>query len=44
MLQQLPSIKQLSRIIGSVAAPAFMPGAIAAFIPVLSSRMNRVIP
>ena len=38
-----PSIEQLSRIIGSVAAPAFLLGAVAAFISVLMSRMNRVI-
>jgi Protein of unknown function (DUF2721) len=38
-----PSIDQLSRIIGSVAAPAFLLGAVAAFISVLMSRTNRVI-
>jgi cytochrome c biogenesis protein CcdA len=38
-----PSLDQLSRIIGSVAAPAFLLGAVAAFISVLMSRMNRVI-
>ena len=38
-----PSVEQLSRIIGSVAAPAFLLGAVAAFISVLISRMNRVI-
>ena len=38
-----PSIDQLSRIIGNVAAPAFMLGAVAAFISVLMSRINRVI-
>jgi hypothetical protein len=43
MLTEMPSIEQLSRIIGSVAAPAFMLGAVAAFISVLISRMNRVI-
>jgi hypothetical protein len=32
------SVEQLSRIIGSVAAPAFLLGAVAAFIPVLISR------
>jgi Protein of unknown function (DUF2721) len=40
---ETPSIEQLSRIIGSVAAPAFLLGAVAAFISVLMSRMNRVI-
>ncbi len=43
MLPETPSIEQLSRIIGSVAAPAFLLGAVAAFISVLISRMNRVI-
>lgn len=43
MLPETPSIEQLSRIIGSVAAPAFLLGAVAAFISVLMSRMNRVI-
>jgi len=42
-LPLVPSIEQLSRIIGSVAAPAFLLGAVAAFISVLISRMNRVI-
>jgi hypothetical protein len=39
----IPSVEQLSRIIGSVAAPAFLLGAVAAFISVLISRMNRII-
>ncbi len=43
MLPITPSIEQLSRIIGSVAAPAFLLGAVAAFISVLITRMNRVI-
>jgi len=43
MLTETPSIEQLSRIIGSVAAPAFLLGAVAAFISVLVLRMNRVI-
>ena len=43
MLPETPSIEQLSRIIGSVAAPAFLLGAVAAFIAILISRMNRVI-
>jgi hypothetical protein len=34
---------QLSRIVGTVAAPAFLLGAAAAFICVLMSRINRVI-
>jgi hypothetical protein len=43
LLSLAPSLDQLSRIIGSVAAPAFLLGAVAAFISVLISRMNRVI-
>jgi hypothetical protein len=43
MLFEAPSIEHLSRIIGSVAAPAFLLGAVAAFISVLILRMNRVI-
>jgi len=43
MLSLMPSIEQLSRIIAGVAAPAFLLGAVAAFISVLASRMNRVI-
>ena len=43
MLSMVPSIEQLSRIIGSVAAPAFLLGAVAAFTSVLISRLNRVI-
>jgi hypothetical protein len=40
LLPLTPSIEQLSNIIGSVAAPAFLLGAVAAFISVLMSRMN----
>jgi hypothetical protein len=43
VLPFVPSVDQLSRIIGSVAAPAFLLGAVAAFISVLMSRMNRVL-
>jgi Protein of unknown function (DUF2721) len=43
LLPTTPSIDQLSRIIGSVAAPAFLLGAVAAFISVVMSRINRVI-
>lgn len=43
LLPLTPSIEQLSRIIGSVVAPAFLLGAVAAFISVLVSRMNRAI-
>ena len=43
MLPITPSIDQLARIIANVAAPAFLLGAVAAFISVLISRINRVI-
>ena len=43
LLLETPSIEQLARIIGSVAAPAFLLGAVASFISVLISRMNGVI-
>lgn len=43
LFQLAPSLNQLSNIIGSVAAPAFLLGAVAAFISILISRMNRVI-
>ncbi len=43
LLPVTPSIDQLGRIIGNVAAPAFLLGALAAFISVLISRINRVI-
>ena len=35
VLPVTPSVEQLSSIIGSVAAPAFLLGAVAAFISVL---------
>ena len=38
-----PSIDQLARIIGNVAAPAFLLGAVASFISVLIARINHVI-
>jgi len=43
VLPMAPSIDQLGRIITNVAAPAFLLGAVAAFISVLISRINRVI-
>ena len=38
-----PSIDQLSSIIATVAAPAFLLGAVASFISVLVGRINRVV-
>jgi hypothetical protein len=43
LLPETPSIDQLARIIGNVAAPAFLLGAVASFISVLISRINHVI-
>jgi hypothetical protein len=43
LLPETPSIDQLARIIGTVAAPAFLLGAVASFIAVLVSRINHVI-
>jgi uncharacterized membrane protein (DUF485 family) len=43
MLTSTPTAAQLSEVIGQVAAPAFMLGAVAAFILVLNERLNRVI-
>jgi len=38
-----PTSTQLSQVIAQVTAPAFLLGAVAAFISVLISRMNRII-
>ena len=38
-----PSVSQLSHVISQAAAPAFLLGALAAFIAVLISRLNRVV-
>ncbi len=38
-----PTATQLSQVISQVTAPAFLLGAVAAFISVLISRMNRII-
>jgi len=38
-----PTAAQLSQVISQVTAPAFLLGAVAAFISVLISRMNRII-
>ena len=43
LILETPSIDQLARIIGNVAAPAFLLGAVASFISVLISRINHVI-
>lgn len=43
MLPDPPTVTQLSQIIAQVTAPAFLFGAVAAFISVLITRMNRII-
>jgi hypothetical protein len=43
MISETPSISQLSQVIAQAAAPAFLLGALAAFIAVLISRLNRII-
>jgi hypothetical protein len=43
MLPDTPSISQLSNVISQAAAPAFLLGALAAFIALLISRLNRII-
>jgi hypothetical protein len=43
MLPDTPTISQLSHVISQAAAPAFLLGALAAFIAVLISRLNRVV-
>ncbi|QDW38733.1 DUF2721 domain-containing protein [Bradyrhizobium sp. KBS0727] len=43
MYPDTPSISQLSHVISQSAAPAFLLGALAAFIAILIARLNRVI-
>jgi uncharacterized membrane protein YgcG len=43
MIPEMPSVSQLSQVISQAAAPAFLLGALAAFIAVLISRLNRII-
>ncbi len=43
MISDTPSVHQLSQVISQAAAPAFLLGALAAFIAVLISRLNRII-
>jgi hypothetical protein len=43
MLSDTPNVSQLSHVISQAAAPAFLLGALAAFIAVLISRLNRII-
>jgi len=43
MIPDTPSVSQLSQVISQAAAPAFLLGALAAFIAVLVGRLNRII-
>jgi Protein of unknown function (DUF2721) len=43
MYPDTPTVSQLSHVIVQAAAPAFLLGALAAFIAVLISRLNRII-
>ena len=43
MYPDTPSVSHLSQVISQAAAPAFLLGALAAFIAVLISRLNRVV-
>jgi hypothetical protein len=43
MIPEMPSVSQLSQVISQAAAPAFLLGALAAFIAVLIGRLNRII-
>lgn len=43
MITETPNVNQLSQVISQAAAPAFLLGALAAFISVLISRLNRII-
>ena len=43
MITETPSVNQLAQVISQAAAPAFLLGALATFISVLISRLNRII-
>jgi hypothetical protein len=43
MISDTPTVSQLSEVISQAAAPAFLLGALAAFIAVLISRLNRIV-
>jgi len=42
MLNEITTAEQISRVISQATAPAFLLGAVAAFISVLITRMNRI--
>jgi cytochrome c biogenesis protein CcdA len=43
VITETPTVSQLSQVISQAVAPAFILGALAAFISVLILRMNRVV-
>jgi uncharacterized membrane protein YgcG len=43
VIGETPSVSQLSQVISQAIAPAFLLGALAAFISLLIQRMNRVV-
>ena len=43
MITDTPSVSQLSQVISQAAAPAFLLGALAAFIAILINRLNRIV-
>jgi hypothetical protein len=43
MIAEIPTVSQLSQVISQAAAPAFLLGALAAFIAVLIGRLNRIV-
>jgi hypothetical protein len=43
VITETPTVSQLSQVISQAVAPAFILGALAAFISVLVLRMNRVV-
>lgn len=43
MISDTPSVSQLSNVISQAAAPAFLLGALAAFIALLIGRLNRIV-
>jgi hypothetical protein len=43
MFPETPTVSQLSHVISQAAAPAFLLGALAAFIAILISRQNRIV-
>jgi hypothetical protein len=43
MYPDTPSVGQISQVIAQAAAPAFLLGALAAFLALLTNRLNRVV-